>query len=112
MGLGAVYLEWLADEQLYRFRRANPPQEAVLDTGVWAWLRHPNYLGEIGFWLSLALFGLAVGATNWPAWLGFVLMVGLFAGITIPMIERRMLARRPGYADYQRRAWALVPSPP
>ncbi|MEM7219393.1 MAG: DUF1295 domain-containing protein [Pseudomonadota bacterium] len=116
VGIGAVYLEWLADEQLYQFRRAQPPQERLLDTGVWAWLRHPNYLGEIGFWLALALFGLAAGAgapwANWPAWLGFVLMLGLFAGITIPMIERRMLARRPGYADYQRRVRALIPTPP
>jgi hypothetical protein len=47
---------------------------SVMDRGLWAWSRHPNYVGEIGFWFSMALFGVAVSPRD--AW-------WLFAGVAI-----------------------------
>jgi steroid 5-alpha reductase family enzyme len=67
---------------------------------LWAYSRHPNYLGEMGFWLSLALFGLAAApAQGWRS-IGALSIICLFVFITIPMIERRHLSRRPGYQKY------------
>jgi len=110
--LGGTALELVADEQLRRFRRAGPPPEAILETGLWAWSRHPNYLGEIAFWLGLAFFGAAAaGLVAW-AWLGAAAIVLLFRFASLPMMERRMLARRPGYAERQRRVSLLLPRPP
>src|SRR5205814_1024454 len=31
----------------------------IVDRGLWRYSRHPNYLGEIGFWWGMWLFGLA-----------------------------------------------------
>lgn len=110
--LGAIALETVADEQLRAFRRSKPPKEAILDTGLWAWSRHPNYLGEIGFWCGLALFGLAADPARWVWCLGPLLMIGLFRFISIPLIEKRMLAKRPHYAKHQQRVSTLLLWPP
>ena len=48
-------LELVADLQLRRFVRASEPGQ-VMDRGLWAWSRHPNYVGELGFWVAVALF--------------------------------------------------------
>jgi steroid 5-alpha reductase family enzyme len=111
VGLAGVALELVADEQLRAFRRSRPPPEAICERGLWAWSRHPNYLGEILFWVSLALFGQAAGGLAWWTWLGVVAMVAMFRLASIPMKEARMLARRPGYAERQRRVSLLLPWP-
>lgn len=108
VGIGAVSLEWKADEELKAFRRTSAGQGRVLDSGVWRWCRHPNYCGEIGFWLSMGLFGFAASGELW-VFSGFVLMVILFVGITIPMIEKRQANNKPAYVDYQRSTAMLLP---
>lgn len=112
VGIGAVTLELVADLQMRRFVAARRPG-AVMDQGLWGWSRHPNYLGEIGFWLSMALFGLSVAPRDaWWLLLGAVVMVGMFLGASIPMMEKRSLERRPEYADVINRVPRLVPRPP
>ncbi|WP_231123591.1 DUF1295 domain-containing protein [Nocardioides sambongensis] len=112
VGVAAVALEYTADEQMRRFTRSAAPGE-VMDRGLWGWSRHPNYLGEIGFWLALALFGIAASPGDWW-WLlvGAAAMVALFLGASIPMMEQRSVARRPSYADVVARVPMLLPRPP
>lgn len=109
--LAAIVIETVADEQLRSFRRSTRAGGAVCAVGLWSWSRHPNYFGEISFWFGLWLFGVAAGAPWW-AGLGWLAMVALFVGISIPMAERRSLARRPTFAAHQRRVSMLVPLPP
>jgi steroid 5-alpha reductase family enzyme len=110
IGLAATWLEYQADRELHQFRAERSSSEAVLDRGVWAWCRHPNYLGEIGFWVSLFLFGVSAWEGVYPwSWLGPASMLLLFVGISIPMIERKLLADKPGYADYRGRVKMLIP---
>lgn len=112
IGLASIWLEFEADRQLHGFRARRSRRAEVLDQGVWRWCRHPNYLGEIGFWVSLFLFGWSAFGGVYPgSWLGPLAMVGLFCGISIPMIERRLLADKPDYAAYRARTWALLPKP-
>jgi steroid 5-alpha reductase family enzyme len=109
LGLAAVSIEALADRQLHRFVRSGPAAEQLLETGLWAWCRNPNYLGEIGFWVALSLFGTA-GDPGMPwIWSGPAGMLLLFVFISIPMKERRMLARRPAFADRKREVPMLLP---
>jgi steroid 5-alpha reductase family enzyme len=110
--LAGVALEFFADNTLRRFRLANPPPGATCEQGLWAWSRHPNYLGEMLFWIGLALFSLAAAGFVWWCWIGAVAMVGMFLGASIPMKEARMLERRPAYAERQRRVSLLIPRPP
>ena len=111
VGLGAVALETVADLQMHRFARTKQPGQ-VMDQGLWAWSRHPNYFGEFSFWLSLGLFGLAASPSSWWSLVGAVAMLAMFLGASIPMMERRSLERRPSYQQVVDRVPVLVPRPP
>ena len=54
---GSIWIEKRADDELRRFRAEGHGPQAILKTGLWAWSRHPNYFGEMGFWWGLWLFG-------------------------------------------------------
>lgn len=112
LGMASVALEHVADEQARAFRQTRDHPEAVLRTGVWAWSRHPNYLGEIGFWTSLAVFAMGATWTNVVALVGPFGMIALFRFVSIPMMERRQLARKPDYASYLAEVPMLFPRRP
>ncbi len=111
VGLAAVALSFFADLQMYRFARTKQPGE-IMDRGLWSWSRHPNYFGEFSFWFALGLFGLATTPSDWWVLIGAVAMFALFEGASIPMMEERSLARRPGYQDVIDRVPKFVPRPP
>lgn len=108
---GIVY-ETVADHQLERFRQDPDRQGQVLDTGLWAWSRHPNYFGEVcvwwGLWLMAAETGWGALALPGPLFVTFTLL--RLSGV--PMQEADMDSRRPGYAAYKARTPAFVPKPP
>ena len=109
---GAIGIEALADEQLRHYRKRVTTAGAIMEEGLWAYSRHPNYFGEISFWLGLFLFAIAGGGLDaWRCVAGPVAMAALFVFGTIPMMETRSLERRPAYADVQKRVSMLVPLP-
>lgn len=112
IGMAAVALEFVADLQLHRFVAHRRPGEAM-DRGLWSWSRHPNYFGEVSFWFAVALFGVAAAPRDaWWLLTGALLMLALFLGASIPMMERRSLERRPEYRDVVDRVSKFVPRPP
>ncbi len=112
VGLGAVAIEFIADLQLHRFVQHRTPGQ-VMDSGLWSWSRHPNYFGEVTFWVSLALFGLAASPDDaWWIFAGAVAMLAMFMFASIPMMEKRSLERRPDYQDVIDRVSVFLPRPP
>jgi steroid 5-alpha reductase family enzyme len=109
--LTAIVIEAVADEQLRSFRRAKTHEGEICAVGLWSWSRHPNYFGEVLFWVGLWLFGVAAGAPAWAA-CGWVAMLALFLGYSIPAAEKRSLERRQGYAEHQRRVSRFLLWPP
>jgi steroid 5-alpha reductase family enzyme len=109
--LGAILVETVADLQLHAFIARKKPGEFIT-SGLWGWSRHPNYLGEIGFWWGLMLFGLAAAPGQWW-WIvpGALAMSAMFAFASIPFMDQRSVERRPGYAEHMRRVPALLPWP-
>jgi steroid 5-alpha reductase family enzyme len=108
----AILTEWVADEQLIKFRKNNTAN-GFMESGLWSVSRHPNYLGEISFWGGLFLFILSSsGFKNtggyWTV-AGFISMVILFKFISIPLMEKRNIDRKPGYREYIRKVPALLP---
>ena len=106
---GAIILETTADEQLRKFVKANSKPGKIMSTGLWAYSRHPNYLGEIMLWWGLFLFALSADLSYWWVVVGPVAMTLLFIFISIPMMDKRNLERKPGYEEHMRRVPALFP---
>jgi steroid 5-alpha reductase family enzyme len=106
----AVAIEAVADRQLRRFARDPAHRGRIIDRGLWRYSRHPNYLGEIGFWWGMWLFGVAAAPAWWWTVVGPIAMVLLFTFVSVPMMDRRSLERRPAYADHMRRVPALIPT--
>lgn len=117
--LGAVvwvigmFFEVVGDAQLasYKAARRRGDAASVLDTGVWAWTRHPNYFGDAAVWWGLFL----VTASAWPGVLTLLSPLLMTWALTSrtgkPLTEKRM-AERPGYAEYVRRTSGFFPLPP
>ena len=111
IALSGVVLELIADNQLYKFKIKENNPIAVMRFGVWQYLRHPNYLGEILFWVGLMLISYTP-YTPISVVAGSLLLIGMFVFISIPLIDNRLLKSKPGYVIYIESTWALLPKPP
>lgn len=107
--LGATLIEMISDLQLHRFTATCKPGE-IMNRGLWRFSRHPNYFGEVAFWWGLWLFGVAADPSQalWTL-VGPGAMTALFVFASVPMLDKRSLARRPAYAEHMKRVSALVP---
>ncbi len=111
IALGGVVLETIADNQLYQFKIKENNPIAVMRFGVWRYLRHPNYLGEILFWLGLMLMAYTP-YTTLSLVAGVVVIVAMFVFISIPLLDKRLLKTKPGYLIYKENTRALLPKLP
>jgi steroid 5-alpha reductase family enzyme len=101
-----------ADKQLLRFEKSEHAPEELLCAGLWSRSRHPNYLGGMGFWWGLYLFGVAASPDYWWTGVGALSITLLFRIISLRLIDDRMLERRPGFAEYMTTTPAFIPSFP
>jgi steroid 5-alpha reductase family enzyme len=108
--VGFVF-EVVADWQLLRFQRDPANRGRVLDSGLWAWSRHPNYFGEMLIWWGFYGLALAPGQL-WtifgPALITFLLL--RVSGVTL--LEKTIADSKPGYREYMARTSAFIPRPP
>jgi steroid 5-alpha reductase family enzyme len=66
----------------------------------------------MGFWWGLWLFGLAADPTWWWTIVGPVSITLMFRFVSLPMVETRMLERRPDYAAHTQTTSLVIPWPP
>ena len=110
VSVSAVLIEYTADEQLRQFNKNNRIKGMNMDRGLWPISRHPNYLGEILFWLGLFIVALTNNfQSNLWTGIGFIAMFILFKFISIPMMEKRLIRNKNQYEEYIRKVPALVP---
>lgn len=103
-----AFFEWVGDLQLSRFKTDPNSEGKVLDTGLWAWTRHPNYFGDTCVWWGIWLVGHDLTVIFAPAVMTFLLMK--WSGV--PLLEKGLKKRRPGYEDYIKRTSSFFPLPP
>ena len=103
--LTAATIQLVADTQIHRFRELHPGQ--YCDTGLWKHGRHPNYFGEITMWWGVWMLYASLRGIDWLM-LGPVAMTVLFLFVSIPMMERRQLQNKPGYAEYKKKTRMLI----
>jgi steroid 5-alpha reductase family enzyme len=108
VGLG---FEAVGDAQLAAFTADPTHRGRVMDRGLWAWTRHPNYFGDFTVWWGLWL----VAASAWPGVLTVLSPLAMTYFLVFATGARLLeahLAERPGYAEYQQRTSPFLPRRP
>ena len=88
--LGAIHLEKTADDQLRSHIKYRKNKNERLQTGLWIFLKYPNYVGEVAFWWGLFMCAIAVDRNLWWTFFGPASITLLFMFISIPMMKKRL----------------------
>lgn len=108
---GLVF-EAVGDHQLARFKADPANRGRIMDQGLWAWTRHPNYFGDSLIWWGLYFLACTAWQPSLTVLLSPVLMTLLLTiGSGKRLLEKHM-AQRPGYAAYAARTSGFLPLPP
>jgi len=110
-------IEAVADAQKQAFRQDPANKDRFIQSGLWAWSRHPNYFGEITLWTGVALIALpALSGWQYLTLISPIFVYLLLTRVSgIPMAESRADERwgeDPAYRDYKARTPVLFPRPP
>ncbi|NNC78163.1 MAG: DUF1295 domain-containing protein [Woeseiaceae bacterium] len=112
-----MIIEIVADRQKSAFKDDPRNSGKFIDTGLWAWSRHPNYFGEILLWTGVAIVAIPVLQDwQWVTLISPVFVAFLLIKVSgIPMLEETADERWGGqqdYEDYKRRTPVLILKPP
>jgi steroid 5-alpha reductase family enzyme len=96
-------IEVIADRQKNQFREDPNNAGKFINTGLWAWSRHPNYFGEIVLWIGVAIIALPVlRGWQWVSMISPVFITLLLTRISgVPMLEARADEKWGGQEDYE-----------
>jgi steroid 5-alpha reductase family enzyme len=108
--------EVAADTQKSRFRADPANKGKFIQSGVWAWSRHPNYFGEIVLWIGVAIIALPIlRGWQWVTLISPVFVTLLLTRVSgLPMLEKRADEKWGGQEDYEaykERTPVLIPRP-
>lgn len=113
--LGAIlwaigfFFEAISDRQLTKFKSDPANTGRVMDQGLWALSRHPNYFGESLIWWGIFLIALATPNSAWTIISPILITAVLLKMTGIPLMEKDIVNRRPGYKAYVARTSAFFP---
>ncbi len=108
--LVGFYFEAVGDAQLARFIKDPANKGKLMQSGLWAYTRHPNYFGEVAQWWGIWLIALSV-TNGLFGIIGPVTITFLILKVSgIPMLEKKM-AENSEFADYKRRTSMFIPLP-
>lgn len=113
----AVIGEAIADGQLRRFKADPASRGKVLDRGLWAWSRHPNYFFQWFGWLAWPVIAIDLSggyAYGWLALMGPAIMYWVLRYATgVPHLEAHMTRTRgEAFEAYKSRTSLFFPAPP
>lgn len=107
-------VEVIADNQKSAFNKDPDNQGKWIDSGLWSYSRHPNYLGEILLWTGIACFGVpCFTGLERVAWISPVFVFLLLTKLSgIPILDKRALEKwgdDEEYQTYRKNTPALLP---
>jgi steroid 5-alpha reductase family enzyme len=124
-GIMLVFLlfETVSDQQQYNFQQAKydllPRKDHMEEdyrrgfrtSGLFSRSRHPNYLGELGFWWGAYFFSAAsIGKPINSSIAGPILLTLLFIG-SVWFTESITSGKYPDYQEYRKKTWPIFPKP-
>lgn len=115
--IAGFLFEVVADNQKSQFR-ANPDNKGrFINSGLWAWSRHPNYFGEILLWTGITVASLPL-LSGWQ-WLTIISPIFVFFLLTrisgVPLLAKVAKERwgdEPAFQEYIANTPVLFPKPP
>lgn len=108
---GLVF-ESVGDAQLAAYKK-DPDRKPIMDQGLWAFTRHPNYFGDFCVWWGIWIVGGLAGGLLpaltivSPAVMAYFLVFASGARL----LESTMM-KRDGYPEYAERTSMFFPLPP
>jgi steroid 5-alpha reductase family enzyme len=109
--LAGLGFEAVGDRQLRVFKADPAHSGVVMDRGLWAWTRHPNYFGDSTVWWGLWLITIA-GWRSLTTVLSPTLMTYFLVWVTGARLTEKYMKGRQGFAEYQQRTSFFIPRPP
>ena len=107
-----VLFESIGDIQLARFKSDSANAGKVMDKGLWKFTRHPNYFGDACAWWGIAIIAAESHVGLFGIIGALVMNILLLKYSGVPILEKSINKRRPGYEEYQRRTSSFIPRPP
>ncbi len=105
-----IVIETIADGELHSFKNISSNDGLVCDKGLWKTSRHPNYFGEILFWIGIWWMGSSFYKdSTWILIFSPLIIFLMFVTISIPMMEKRQLETKQGYKEYMESTNMLLP---
>jgi steroid 5-alpha reductase family enzyme len=104
------FFESIGDRQLKNFLNDPHNKGKIMDRGLWAYSRHPNYFGEVLQWWGIFLIALSL-PYGYATIVGPLLITCLILFVSgVPMLEKKY-AGRPDFEAYKKRTSMFVPMP-
>ncbi len=108
--LFGFYFEVVGDAQLARFIKNPENKGKLMQSGLWAYTRHPNYFGEVTLWWGVLLVALSV-PNGIYAIIGPLTITFLILKVSgIPLLEKKM-EENPDFQEYKSRVSMFIPLP-
>lgn len=110
-------IEVIADKQKTAFKKDAKNKGKWINSGLWAWSRHPNYFGEILLWTGVAVLALPI----LHGWQYVTLISPVFVFLLLTQVSgiKQLTAKGmkrwgddPAYQRYMVSTSMLVPLPP
>ena len=101
--------EALGDWQLSRFKSDPANKGKVMNRGLWAYTRHPNYFGESLIWWGLFIIALTTPGSLWVVISPLVITYLLLKVSGVTLLEKNIVDTRPKYRDYINSTNAFIP---
>jgi steroid 5-alpha reductase family enzyme len=100
--------EVIGDAQLAKFLKNPENKGKLMQSGLWAYTRHPNYFGEATMWWGIWIIALGT-PYGLISIIGPLLITFLLLKVSgVPMLEAKMSAH-PDFPEYKRRVSVFVP---
>jgi steroid 5-alpha reductase family enzyme len=103
------FFETVSDFQLAGFKADSSNKGKVMNRGLWAYSRHPNYFGESLIWWGIFLIAFATPNSWWTVISPLVITAVLLKMTGIPLMEKSIADKRPGYTEYIKNTSAFIP---